>query len=172
MVGRSYKCIYKNPDGNVIMEGRYMGDKPSHAAKKALSAIYKIFEQKNINLEGDVKFGLHETTRNSKKKYYWYCGKKCIVDDVELYSYENENGKKSYLSVRKIEQMGGFKKIFGKEKNEVKPSITFNQRITIKKERKENIPLIEEYVMKALHMEDKIFNDFINLKYNFFNSKK
>jgi hypothetical protein len=141
---RSFKCIYKDSDGNIVVEGRYIGNKPKQAAAKALTTIYKDFECKNKKLEGDVKFGLHETTRNSKNKNYWYSGEKIVIDNVKLYSYENENGKKSYLSHAKIEKMGGFKKNFGKEQSEIKPAITFNHKIIIKKVPKANIPFIED----------------------------
>ena len=81
---RSFKGIYVNCDGTVVMSGRYCGKKPMQAARKALTAIYRLYNNYNVlhpknkkTLDGYVYFGVKETSRQSKhKKTYWYAGEK------------------------------------------------------------------------------------------------
>jgi hypothetical protein len=84
---RSFKVIYTDPNGDVIMEGRYCGAKPKQAACKALTGIYKIFKESGKNLKNDeIKFGVYETTRGSRNKKYWYTGKKKeLANPIKLY---------------------------------------------------------------------------------------
>lgn len=168
---RSFKVIYTDPTGDVVMEGRYCGAKPKQAACKALTGIYKIFKEEGQNLKNDeVKFGVYETTRGSKNKKYWYTGKKEELETpIKLFQIPNteegmkllkkweterekkmsaeekeklENKKKNkkeggkrYCSAETIEEIGGFKKIFGKE--DVKPAIVYNFTNDINKASKE-----------------------------------
>jgi hypothetical protein len=157
---RSFKVIYADPNGDVIMEGRYCGTKPKQAACKALTGIYKIFKEEGQDLMNDIRFGVYETTRGSKNKRYWYTGKKEELEQpIQLYLLPNTNevltllnkwksekeqkltseekeklenkkkqkkSDKKYCSTETIKEMGGFKKVFGKEQKDVKPSIIYN----------------------------------------------
>lgn len=77
---RSFKAIYKNPAGDVVMEGRYCGAKPKQAGSKALTGIYKLFAKAKKALKGEIFFGVKETTRGSRNKTYYYSGERAILD--------------------------------------------------------------------------------------------
>ncbi len=184
---RSFKVIYVDPNGEVVVEGRYCGAKPKQAACKALTGIYKIFKDEEKELKDEVKFGVCETTRGSRNKKYWYSGKKeGLETSIQLYLLPNSdttaslikkweikkeakraddekkkvesmtaeqkqkyNEKKAlkedkdekkekksdkrYFSAEKIEEIGGFKKLFGKEQKDVKPAITYNYANNVSK---------------------------------------
>lgn len=78
---RSFKALYVDPTGNVVMEGRYCGAKPKQAACKALSGIYKTFKEEGAEVNGEIKFGVKECTRGSKCKFYWYSGERVTLDE-------------------------------------------------------------------------------------------
>jgi hypothetical protein len=78
---RSFKAIYSNPKGVVVMEGRYCGAKPKQAACKALTGIHKLYKKNETKLTGPIKFGVRETTRNSKNKLYWYSGDRLTLKE-------------------------------------------------------------------------------------------
>jgi hypothetical protein len=91
---RSFKAIYVNPAGTVVMQGRYCGAKPKQAACKALSGIYKSFKQKDEEVEGAIQFGVKECTRGSKGKFYWYSGERVTLDEpITLEIKKNTEGK-------------------------------------------------------------------------------
>ena len=126
---RSFKVIYTDPNGHVIMEGRYCGAKPKQAACKALTGIYKVFKEENLSdkVKDEVRFGVYETTRGSKNKRYWYSGKKSeLSEPICLYQIPSADGKKKYCSAEKVKKMGGFDKLFNKKEADVKPAITYN----------------------------------------------
>lgn len=82
---RSFKAIYTNPDGTVVMEGRYCGAKPKQAACKALTGIYKIFKKQKKQINGSIYFGVKETTRKGRGKFYWYNGERiCLAKPIEV----------------------------------------------------------------------------------------
>lgn len=87
--GRSFKAIYVNPEGEVVLEGRYCGAKPKQAACKALTGIYKIFKLANNEVNGAVYFGVKETTRGGKGKHYWYSGERVTLNDPIVLSIQN-----------------------------------------------------------------------------------
>ncbi|ATZ80409.1 diacylglyceryl transferase domain-containing protein [Bodo saltans virus] len=132
---RSFKVIFANPDGKVVMEGRFCGVKPKQAACKALTGIYKTFKNagKDSDVKNEVKFGVYETTRNSKNKKYWYSGKKqeletpiCLYQIPTTVKDEDGKEKKKYCSAAQIEQQGGFEKLFGSKQSNIKPAIEYN----------------------------------------------
>ena len=77
---RSFKALYVNPDGEVVIEGRYCGAKPKQAGCKALTGIYKLFAKAKKQLKGEIYFGVRETTRGSRNKTYYYCGERVVLD--------------------------------------------------------------------------------------------
>ena len=82
---RSFKAIYVNPTGEVVMEGRYCGAKPKQAGCKALTGIYKLFAKEKKQLKGEIFFGVRETTRGSRNKTYYYSGERIVLDEpIEL----------------------------------------------------------------------------------------
>jgi hypothetical protein len=93
---RSFKAIYLNPSGEVVMEGRYCGGKPKQAACKALTGIHKLFKKNAVKLSGSVNFGVRETTRNSKNKLYWYNGDRLTLKNpvkLDLGIIDEKTGK-------------------------------------------------------------------------------
>lgn len=114
---RSFKGIYVNCEGVVVLSGRYCGKKPMQAARKALTGIYRLYNNYNKQhpknkklLSGVVYFGVKETSRQSKhKKIYWYAGEKQELEvphERELNTIDEKTGKN--------------KVIIHKSKNEVK----------------------------------------------------
>lgn len=114
---RSFKGIYVNCEGVVVLSGRYCGKKPMQAARKALTGIYRLYNSYNKQhpkskkvLSGVVYFGVKETSRQSKhKKTYWYAGEKQELEvphERELNTIDEKTGKN--------------KVIIHKSKNEVK----------------------------------------------------
>ena len=82
---RSFKAVYVNPEGEVVIEGRYCGVKPKQAGCKALTGIYKLFAKAKKNIIGEIYFGVYETTRGSRNKTYFYSGERVSLDEpVEL----------------------------------------------------------------------------------------
>ena len=82
---RSFKAIYVNPAGEVVMEGRYCGAKPKQAGCKALTGIYKLFAKAKKQIKGEIFFGVRETTRGSRNKTYYYSGERVVLDEpIEL----------------------------------------------------------------------------------------
>jgi|SaaInlStandDraft_7_1057024.scaffolds.fasta_scaffold94117_1 hypothetical protein len=77
---RSFKAIYVNPQGDVVMEGRYCGAKPKQAGCKALTGICKLFTKSKKKFSGEIHFGVKETTRGGKGKTYYYSGERVILD--------------------------------------------------------------------------------------------
>ncbi len=85
---RSFKGVYVNCEGVVVLSGRYCGKKPMQAARKALTGIYRRYKNYNKehpkskkSLTGKVYFGVKETSQQSKhKKIYWYVGEKLDLD--------------------------------------------------------------------------------------------
>lgn len=73
---RIFRGIYEDIDGNVVIDGKYLGTKPKQAACKAFSKISRIYEKANkISSDTLIFFGLKECTRKKKvKKCYWYKG--------------------------------------------------------------------------------------------------
>ena len=116
-VKRSFKGIYVNCEGVVVLSGRYCGKKPMQAARKALTGIYRLYNNFNKQhpknkkvLSGVVYFGVKETSRQSKhKKTYWYAGEK---QELEV---PHERVLKAI-----DEKTGKNKVIIHKSKNEVK----------------------------------------------------
>jgi hypothetical protein len=82
---RKFRAIFIDPNGEVVMEGRHKGSKPQQAACKALTGIYDIFAEEGKIIEGEVRFGLSETTRGSLRKNFWYVGKKTETNPTNLY---------------------------------------------------------------------------------------
>jgi len=89
---RSFKAIYINTDGDVVMEGRYCGAKPKQAACKALTGIYKIFNKEEKKIKGEIYFGVKETTRKGRGKFYWYNGERVKLENP--ITLKIDNGKK------------------------------------------------------------------------------
>jgi len=84
------------------MEGRYCGAKPKQAACKALTGIYKLYKKEETELEGEVKFGVRETTRNSRNKIYFYSGQRLLLDDpITLEIAEGKSITYKYNSIVK-----------------------------------------------------------------------
>lgn len=72
---RHFKCIMINTKGEVVCTGRYSGRKPKQAGNKACTRIFKNYKDKGIELPEKIIFGIHECTRNTKKKKkYFYVG--------------------------------------------------------------------------------------------------
>jgi len=94
---RSFKSIYKNPDNVVIQSGRYCGIKPKQAACKALTGIYKTFKKAGAKQSSEIKFGVVETTRNSKHKKYWYSGAKVKLDKPVKVEIKKKDGQRSKI---------------------------------------------------------------------------
>lgn len=91
---RSFKALFVDPTGSVIMEGRYCGAKPKQAACKALSGIYKTFKEGKGKVTGEIKFGVKECTRGSKCKFYWYSGERKTLDEpITLKINKGSDGK-------------------------------------------------------------------------------
>ena len=82
---RSFKVIYKTLSGEVIKSGRYCGKKPKQAACKALTAVLKLHKRSSgKTYTKKIFFGVVETTRGSRHKYYWYSGERQKVTTVEV----------------------------------------------------------------------------------------
>jgi hypothetical protein len=74
---RVFRAIFENPDGIIVLDGKYHGTKPRQAASKAFSKILRIYADANMELTTQIYFGLKECTRKTKvKKCYWYTGLK------------------------------------------------------------------------------------------------
>lgn len=85
---RVFRAIFENPDGLIILDGKYHGTKPRQAASKAFTKILQIFVKANKELTTQIYFGLKECTRKKKiqstskessqkktiNKCYWYTG--------------------------------------------------------------------------------------------------
>ncbi len=110
-VKRSFKGIYVNCEGVVVLSGRYCGKKPMQAARKALTGIYRLYNNFNKQhpknkklLSGVIYFGVKETSRQSKhKKTYWYAGEKQELDvphERILKSIDEKTGKNKVISHR------------------------------------------------------------------------
>lgn len=89
---RSFKAIYENVEGKVVMQGRYCGAKPKQAACKALTGICKLFAKNDSELEEKIFFAVRETTRKSRNKLYFYSGQRVVLD--EPITLEIADGKK------------------------------------------------------------------------------
>lgn len=151
---RSFKAIYIDPNGDVIMEGRHFGTKPKQAAYKALTGIYDIFEEEGKEINGDIKFGLYETTRGSNNKEFWYSGKKIMTDTTKLYVLPNNE---KYFTEQHIKDMGGFELIFGKKEIDVKPSLEYK----IKKNKKNTeSEIIKLYILPDTEEVENIISNF------------
>lgn len=78
---RYFKMYYFDPYTNKRSEfqGRFCGEHPSQAAKKALSKIYLFFRNKgktNIHTDCEIiHFAIKESTRGSSRKIFYYSGK-------------------------------------------------------------------------------------------------
>ena len=75
MTMRYFKALYFDKNGKFIVMGRFTGTKPKHAACKALTGIYKEFD----DLPDIIKFGVREYTRGSKHKIYIYEGNRSAL---------------------------------------------------------------------------------------------
>lgn len=84
---RVFRAIFENPDGLIILDGKYHGTKPRQAASKAFTKIQQIFVKAGAELTTQIYFGLKECTRKKKtqndntdqkkkkiNKCYWYTG--------------------------------------------------------------------------------------------------
>lgn len=84
---RVFRAIFENPDGLIILDGKYHGTKPRQAASKAFTKILQIFLKADKELTTQIYFGLKECTRKKKSKNplkegaqkktnkcYWYTG--------------------------------------------------------------------------------------------------
>lgn len=89
---RSFRAVYENPDGDVVMGGRYCGAKPKQAGCKALTAIYKLFAEAGKKMKGPIFFGVRETTRSSRNKTYYYSGERIVLKDPVKLQIGGGNG--------------------------------------------------------------------------------
>jgi hypothetical protein len=80
-VKRSFRAIFKNTNGKIIMKGRYCGKKPKQAAKKAHTGICKIFAKNEHEIVGQIFFAVKETTKKSNKKFYFYTGERLKLEE-------------------------------------------------------------------------------------------
>lgn len=77
---RSFRAIFENPDGKIILDGKYNGTKPRQAASKAFTKILQIYSKAGKELTAKIYFGLKECTPKKKNmtkkinKCYWYTG--------------------------------------------------------------------------------------------------
>lgn len=80
---RYFKCIMINSEGVAVSTGRYSGKKPKQAASKACTRLFE--EQKETgNAPEQIVFGMHESTRASKKKKkYFYVGRRVDLEEPE-----------------------------------------------------------------------------------------
>lgn len=97
---RYFKCIMIDGEGNAIATGRYSGKKPKQAASKACTRLYE--EQKEADLLPEkIVFGMHESTRASKKKKkYFYVGRRVELDapeEVEIDKIDPKTGNKMII---------------------------------------------------------------------------
>jgi hypothetical protein len=97
---RYFKCIMINGDGEAIATGRYSGKKPKQAASKACTRLYE--EQKESGLLPEkIVFGMHESTRASKKKKkYFYVGRRVELEEpeeVEIDKIDPKTGNKMVI---------------------------------------------------------------------------
>lgn len=97
---RYFKCIMINDEGVAIATGRYSGKKPKQAASKACTRLYE--EQKEAgNLPEKIIFGMHESTRASKKKKkYFYVGRRVELEtpeEVEIDKIDPNTNKKMII---------------------------------------------------------------------------
>lgn len=101
---RKFRAIFIDPNGEVVMEGRHKGSKPQQAACKALTGIYDIFAEEGKNIEGEIRFGLSETTRGSQRKNFWYVGKKTETNPTKLYvlPIDEVSEKKKHINLYAI----------------------------------------------------------------------
>lgn len=77
---RTFRVVYRNPQGEAVLCGRYCGAKPKQAASKAFTGICKTFKKAEQELEGPVHFFVVECTRGSKCKKYFYTGERTKLD--------------------------------------------------------------------------------------------
>ena len=79
---RHFKCIWIDTDGAVVSSGRYSGKKPKQAGNKACTRIFKNYKKKKLASPDHIVFGIHECTRNAKKKKkYFYVGTREKLDE-------------------------------------------------------------------------------------------
>lgn len=76
---RTFKAIYLDSQDNVHKEGRFKGNSPTQASKKALTSIYRKYAKDEIE-PNKIIFAIKEVTRRSKKKYYCYSGSRILFD--------------------------------------------------------------------------------------------
>lgn len=77
---RTFRVVYRNPQGEAVLCGRYCGAKPKQAASKAFTGICKTFKKAEQELDGPVHFFVVECTRGSKCKKYFYTGERTKLD--------------------------------------------------------------------------------------------
>lgn len=97
---RYFKCIMINGEGEAVATGRYSGKKPKQAASKACTRLYE--EQKEAGLLPEkIVFGMHESTRASKKKKkYFYVGRRVELEEpeeVEIDKIDPKTNKKMII---------------------------------------------------------------------------
>ena len=81
---RYFKCITIDTNGLAHATGRYSGKKPKQAASKACTRLYEELKSAGGDLPEKIVFGMHESTRASKKKKkYFYVGCRVKLDTPE-----------------------------------------------------------------------------------------
>ena len=63
---------------------------------KTFFTLIKLFKKRSAKLSGPVKFGVRETTRNSKNKLYWYSGDRLTLKNpvkLDLGIIDEKTGK-------------------------------------------------------------------------------
>lgn len=77
---RSFKAIYTDTNGEVVMRGRYCGTNSKQVACKAFTGICKLFIKEGKKIDSEIKFGMKEVTKNSRGKIYFFSGKRVELD--------------------------------------------------------------------------------------------
>jgi hypothetical protein len=81
---RYFKCITIDSNGLAHATGRYSGKKPKQAASKACTRLYEELKAAGDDIPEKIVFGMHESTRASKKKKkYFYVGCRVKLDTPE-----------------------------------------------------------------------------------------
>lgn len=148
---RSFKAIYTNSDGEVVMQGRYCGAKPKQAACKALTGICKLFAKNQAELDGEIYFAVRETTRKSRNKIYFYSGQRLVLEEpitLEIkggkeitYKYNNIVKKANadncthLLNYKEVEEEEA-KPVKQEKKSEKKTSTKDTKKVATKSEKK------------------------------------
>lgn len=76
-----------------LATGRYSGVKPKQAGNKVYSSVWRERKAAGKPLTGEFKFAIRECTRNSRRKVYYYIGKRVRLDKPTKVNIKDVDGE-------------------------------------------------------------------------------